>query len=137
MDHDAVPQDVNRTLGGYRKAVYARDPQGRIVPVASTGWEVEEIVTQQAADALREQAEVARQAALTGKGSPLIYWMYARRMDLPLLAQTTGWWQWQVRRHLRQPVHALPTRVLQRYAQALALPVETLCHCPTKADHDV
>ena len=107
MEREAVPQDDSRTLGGYRKAVYARDAQGRIVPVASSGWVVEEVVTTQAADALRQQAETARLAARAGTGSPLSYWMYARRMDLPLLAQTTGLWQWQVRRHLRQPIAQL------------------------------
>lgn len=49
MDIDEVPQEGNATLAGLRKAVYARDADNRIVTVASAGWEVEEIVTQQAA----------------------------------------------------------------------------------------
>jgi Cro/C1-type HTH DNA-binding domain len=130
MEREAVPQDDSRTLGGYRKAVYARDAQGRIVPVASSGWVVEEVVTTQAADALRLQAEAARLAARAGTGSPLSYWMYARRMDLPLLAQTTGLWQWQVRRHLRQPIARLKPSTLARYARALGLPATQLMQCP-------
>ena len=131
MELDAVPQDDNATLGGYRKAVYARDASGRIQAVASTGWEVEEIVTSQAADALRRQAEDARLAVQAGTGSPLTYWMYERRMDVPLLAQSTGLWQWQVKRHL-QPARfaALDARTLARYARALGLDVDTLSRVP-------
>ncbi|BDI07453.1 helix-turn-helix domain-containing protein [Sphaerotilus microaerophilus] len=134
MELDDVPQDHNATLGGYRKAVYARDAQGRIQVVPSTGWEVEEIVTTQAADALRRQAEEARRAAQAGQGSTLAYWMYERRMDVALLAQGTGLWQWQVRRHLDARRFArLDRRALERYARALGLPVETLLSCPGAA----
>jgi hypothetical protein len=54
--------------------------------------------------------------------------MYARRMDVALLSQTSGFWQWRVRRHL-QPRHfaALsPAQLLTRYADALGLSVPTL-----------
>ena len=134
MEREAVPQHDNPTLGGYRKAVYARDAQGRIVPVASSGWVVEEVVTSQAVESLRQQAEAARLAALAGTGSPLAYWMYHRRMDLPLLSQTSGLWQWRVRRHLARPIGTLRPAILQRYAQALGLPVEQLLSCPAQPE---
>lgn len=131
MELEAVPQDDNASLAGYRKAMYARDAQGRIQVVPSSGWEVEEIVNSQAADALRRQAEQARRAALAGQGSTLAYWMYERRMDVALLAQGTGLWQWQVRRHLDARRFArLDRRALERYARALGLPAETLLSCP-------
>ena len=122
MEVGAVPQEGNRTHDGQRKAVYARDAQGRIVSVASRGWEVEEIVTTQAVDALRALAEDAHQRARQGLASPLEYWMHDRRMDLALLAQATGIWCWRVRRHLRPATFAkLRPRLLQRYADALGL----------------
>ena len=61
MDLNAVPQEGNATLGGHRKAVYARDADGQMVIAASRGWEVEEIVTSHAVQALHAQAEAARQ----------------------------------------------------------------------------
>ncbi|MFT4174529.1 MAG: hypothetical protein QM639_18330 [Rhodocyclaceae bacterium] len=131
MDARAVPQEGNRTHAGQRKAVYARGEDGRIVAVASQGWEVEEIVTTQAVDALRAQADAARIRARAGHSAPLEYWMYAKRMDVALLAQATGLWRWRVRRHLRPAVFArLPARILQRYAQALGLTPDTLCQVP-------
>ena len=75
MDLQNVPQEGNKTLGGYRKAVYARDAEGHIVVVASKGWEVEEIVTSQAVEEMHALAEKARQRTQDGLSSPLEYWM--------------------------------------------------------------
>ncbi|MDP5240946.1 hypothetical protein Q9Q94_15495 [Uliginosibacterium sp. 31-16] len=127
MDIDQVPQEENRTLGGHRKAVYARDASGKMVLVASKGWEVEEIVTVQAVDVFHAQAEAARQRAEAGQSAALEYWMYARRMDVEMLAQVTGLWQWRIHRHLRPAVFArLSPKILARYAEALGLPAEQI-----------
>lgn len=132
MDLDHVPQEGNATLGGHRKAVYARDAQGRMVIAASAGWEAEEIVTNHAVESLQAQALEARQRVQAGLASPLEYWMYARRMDLPLLSQTSGYWQWRVKRHLRPEVYAkLTDAQLQRYADALGLTIAQLRTLPT------
>ncbi|MDB5800251.1 MAG: hypothetical protein JWL63_1190 [Rhodocyclales bacterium] len=131
MEISEVPQDNNRMLGGHRKAVYARDASGRMVLVASSGWEVEEIVTSDAVEQLNEQASAARRRVEAGLSSPLECWMYVRRMDLLLLAQSTGLWRWRVRRHL-QPAHfvKLSPTLLQRYADALGISVDALLHLP-------
>jgi hypothetical protein len=131
MDVNAVPQEGNATLGGHRKLMYARDAEGRIVGASSRGWEAEEIVTTHAVDALVAQAEAARARVAAGTASPLEYWMYQRRMDVALLSQTTGFWQWRVRRHLQpQRFAALSARHLARYADALGLTVAALQRLP-------
>lgn len=131
MDLDAVPQEGNATLGGQRKVMYARGADGRMVLVPSRGWEAEEIVTAQAVDALAMQARQARAQVLAGLSAPLEYWMYARRMDVALLSQTSGFWQWRVRRHLRPAGFArLSPRQRQRYANALGLSVDELGRLP-------
>ena len=131
MDLDAVPQEGNATLDGQRKLMYARDARGRVVTTPSRGWEAEEIVTSHAVEALVAQAEAARARVQAGASSPLEYWMYARRMDVALLSQTSGYWQWRVRRHLR-PRHfaGLSAAQLARYGEALGLPVDTLQRLP-------
>jgi len=122
MRDDEVPQEGNATLGGQRKAVYARAADGRLHLVSSAGWEVEEIVTRQAVDEFHKLAEAARQRVLAGTSVALEYHMYRARMDIPLLAQATGIWQWRVRRHLRPAVFArLPARLRARYATALGI----------------
>lgn len=131
MRDDEVPQEGNATLGGQRKAVYARAADGRLHLVSSAGWEVEEIVTRQAVDEFHKLAEAARQRVLTGESSALEFHMYRMRMDLPLLAQATGLWQWRVRRHLRPAVFArLPAGLRRRYAAALGIAPEQLERLP-------
>ena len=104
MDVNDVPQEGNRTLGSHRKAMYAKDADGKMVIVASRGSEVDETVTMQAVDRMHALAEGAQARAHAGTTSPLEYWMYAQRMDVALLSQVTGIWQWRIRRHF-QPHH--------------------------------
>jgi len=122
MDVNAVPQEGNATLGGHRKAMYAKDANGRMVIAASAGWEAEEIVTSHAVETLQAQAEQARERVKAGLASPLEFWMYERRMDVTLLSQTSGFWQWRVKRHLRPEGFAkLSIKQLERYAEALGI----------------
>jgi len=122
-----VPQEGNSTLGGHRKAVYARGADGKLHIVPSAGWEVEEIVTKQAVDDLLRLTEDARQRALAGQTSPLEYHMYRVRMDVPLLSQASGIWQWRIRRHFRPAVFArLSPALLAKYADAMGISVEQL-----------
>ncbi|MBS1162061.1 MAG: hypothetical protein H6R15_4480 [Proteobacteria bacterium] len=127
MRDSDVPQEGNCTLGGHRKALYARGADGKLHMVQSTGWEVEEIVTRQAVDDLNRLAEEARQRVIAGQTSALEYHMHRTRMDLPMLAQTTGLWQWRIRRHFRPATFArLSTGLLARYAGVMGLSIEQL-----------
>lgn len=127
MLESEVPQEGNVTLGGHRKAVYARGADGKLQIVQSAGWEVEEIVTRQAVDDLNRLAEEARQRVIAGQTSALEYHMHKARMDLPMLAQTTGLWQWRIRRHFRPAVFVrLSPALLERYASVMGVSSEQL-----------
>lgn len=122
-----VPQEGNSTLGGHRKAMYARGADGKLHIVQSAGWEVEEIVTKQAVDDLLRLTENARQRVLAGQTSPLEYHMYRVRMDVPLLSQASGIWQWRIRRHFRPAIFAgLSASLLTTYADAMGMTVDQL-----------
>jgi len=128
---DDVPQEGNRTMAGHRRAMYARDKDGRIVIVPSRGGEVDETVTLQALDRIHELTEEARARVASGQSSPLEYWMYAQRLDLPQLSQVTGFWQWRIRRHFKPRRFArLPVTTLQRYADVMGITVEQLKRLP-------
>lgn len=131
MDVTDVPQEGNRTLGIHRKALYAKDADGKMVIVPSRGSEVDETVTMQAVDRMNALAENAKVRVLAGETSPLEYWMYARRMDVALLSQVSGVWQWRIRRHFhpRRFEHISP-RVLANYAEALGLTTTQLQTLP-------
>jgi hypothetical protein len=107
--------------------MYARGTDGKLHIVQSAGWEVEEIVTKQAVDDLLRLTEDARQRVLAGQTSPLEYHMYRVRMDVPLLSQASGIWQWRIRRHFRPAVFAgLSASLLATYADAMGMTVEQL-----------
>ncbi len=125
MDAADVPQEGSATYGGHLKAVYARADDGRLGLVQSRGWEVEEIVTRQAVEAFEELTAAARERVRAGQSSPLEVHMYRARMDIALLAQATGLWRWQVRRHMR-PTARLSTALRARYAQALGIDPDQL-----------
>lgn len=135
MNTQDVPQDRNSTYGGCRKLLYAVGPGGEYSGVPSAGWEVETQATRDALAELERLKTDALQRATAGACSPLEYHMYAARMDLALLAQVTGLWQWRVRRHLAstERFRRLPQRLLQRYADALDLPPDSLLQLPSVA----
>jgi hypothetical protein len=122
MDVNDVPQEGNRTLGIHRKALYAKDADGKMVIVPSRGSEVDETVTMQAVGRMNGLTEDAKARVVAGETSPLEYWMYARRMDVALLSQVSGIWQWRIRRHCHpQRFGQLSPRALANYAEALGI----------------
>lgn len=131
MDINAVPQEGNCTLGHHRKALYARDDSGRMVIVPSCGSAVDEAVTLQAVNRMNEFAEAAKARSVAGESSPLEYWMWAKRMDVALLSDITGIWQWRIRRHFSPQIFRnLSPKLLARYADALGLRIGQLKELP-------
>jgi hypothetical protein len=127
MDAADVPQEGSVTYGGHLKAVYARTGDGRLGLVQTRGWEAEETVTRQAVLAFEALAAAALERMRAGQGSPLEVHMYRARMDIALLAQATGLWRWQVRRHLRPAAFARLSGTLRaRYAQAFGIAPDQL-----------
>jgi hypothetical protein len=119
---DEVPQQNAKAFMGHSKLLYAVDDSGRYVPAPCNGWEAEEIVLDQAIEEFRRLAEDAWQRARRGEASPLEYHMFRQRMDLVLLAQSTGFFQWRVRRHLKPGAFArLSDGLRGRYSDALGL----------------
>lgn len=115
MEMDKVPQDDSKIFQGQRKVLYATQ-NGSYQTATSTGWQTEEFATQQAVAELDEQTELARQAVANGEKSPIYYLMYKNRYDLQSLAQATGFWQWQIKRHFKPRVFAkLPEKTLAVY----------------------
>ena len=132
MREDEVPQDAeNSTYGGSRKLVYAQSGDGNFVGVKSAGWDVEADATRMALELIEQQCAESWDRASRGICAPLEYYMHYRRMDVALLSQTAGIARWRVRRHLKPKVFAkLPNRLLQRYSEALELPVDRLKTLP-------
>jgi hypothetical protein len=133
MEIKNVPQDGISTFAGGKKAMYATDDEGRYGVVASSGWEVEEEATKQALKELERLAGEAYEEVKAGRMSPLYYHMYAQRMDLIVLSQSVGMFQWRIKRHFRPSVFKkLSDSLLARYGEALGLSVDALKQLPEK-----
>ncbi len=116
---------------GRSKLLYAVDEQGRYAPAPCNGWEAEEIVLDQAIEEFQRLTADAWRRARDGLTSPLEYHMFHERMDLVLLAQSTGFFKWRVRRHLKPGAFAaLPEGIRQRYADALGIAAIELDNLP-------
>lgn len=132
-----MPQDASRLFDGHSKAMYAVDARGRYTTVESSGWQAEETATEIAIAEFERELAAARARCAAGLSAPLEYHMYARRMDLATLADSTGLARWRVRRHLRPRTFArLPARLLRRYASALQVPESELRSLPAGGGHD-
>jgi len=131
MHKDDVPQDNNPILMGARKAMYAKDDRGNYVVVPSNGWEAEETVTSLAVEDYELKRRDAFNRSSKGLTSPLEFHMYAKRLNIATLAQSTGIFKWRIRRHLKPKIFGrLQDKLLARYADAMGISTEQLRRLP-------
>ncbi len=127
MRIDEVPTQTRDQFDNQRKAVYAVDQNGNYHIVRSGGDEAEVAVTLEAVAWFEQLASEALVRVKAGQSSPLEYFMYRQRMDVPTLSQATGIWQWRIRRHLKPTnFRALSSVLLQRYADAMNISMQEL-----------
>lgn len=122
MKLDEVPQDQARAFAGQRKAMYAVDASGKYQMTQTSGWDAEIVVLDQALAEFERQSQQALRDVHAGRLSPLAWHMFRARMDVTVLAQSAGFFKWQVKRHLQPAIFAkLPAKKLARYEDALGL----------------
>lgn len=123
---DELPQEPS-ILDGHLRACYARNAEGRYEIATSKGWDVERIANELAVADVNARIAQAAAEVRAGTTSVLAYHMARAHMDARLLAAHSGFWVWQVKRHL-QPRHfqRLADKDLQRYADALGIGVAEL-----------
>lgn len=129
MDINEVPQDPMQYKGRetINKVMYAVDKDGKYTSVTSAGWMPEHIAMKQAWEEVDASLSEIREKVYAGKLSPLAYFMQKNLMDVALLANYMGKWQWQVRRHLKPGgFKKLSDDTLQRYASVLNTTIAAL-----------
>jgi hypothetical protein len=119
MKKENVPQDVS-SLGKITKEVcYATDSEGKYVKELSSGWDVKINALDVAWDDIAKRRNEAKQKVLANEASPILFFLEYRLMDIGLLADYTGFWGWQIKRHLKPEVfNSLSDKKLQKYAEA-------------------
>jgi hypothetical protein len=137
MKVDEVPQDDIKAYRGQTKLFYAVDESGHYQGVKSTGWDVERFATKLAVDELQLQTDEALIKARNKQVSPLAYHMARLRFDLTTMSQTTGFFQWQIKRHLTPEIfNKLSLKKLNRYTDVMKITVEELQSLPKEQASD-
>ncbi len=127
MKKEEIPQDLG-ALGKITKEVcYAVDESGKYTTALSNGWEVKSSALDVAWKDVHERIETARQKVLKKQASPILFFMELRVMDTGILAAYTGFWKWQVKRHMKYAVfETLSESKLAKYAALFEVSVEEL-----------
>lgn len=127
MKKENVPQDMS-SLGKITKEVcYATDSSGKYVTELSSGWDVKINALDVAWKDIAERTAKAKQQVLNGEVSPLLFFMEYRLMDIGILADYTGFWKWQIKRHMKPGIfNKLSDKKLQKYAEAFNVKADDL-----------
>lgn len=117
-----IPQEENKILEGQRKVMYIADEEG--FHTENYGSSVEEFATQTAVD---EFELLAKESLEKEDTSPIEYFMYKNRMDIPTLSSIVGMFSFRVKRHLKMKnFKKLNDKLLTRYSDAFNISIEEL-----------
>jgi len=127
MKKEDVPQDLS-SLGKITKEVcYATDESGKYVKELSRGWDVKITALDAAWGDIEIRMAAAKEKVLNKEASSLLFFMERALMDITILAGYTGFWKWQIKRHLKPGVFEnLPDKKLQRYADVFNVSIGNL-----------
>ncbi len=126
MEKIDIPQEENSTLGGIKKVMYAPNDNGEFEKF-NYGSEVEEYATKLAVEEYIILMEKAKEQIKNNQSSPIEYFMYKNRMDLPTLASVVDMFQFRVKRHLKADIfNKLNDKMLKKYANAFGITIDDL-----------
>ncbi len=128
MKLEEVPQDKsNLSKNNVRELCYATDKEGNYSTVLSEGWEPKTIALTNSIQDIEERIEIAKANVKAGINSPIVYFMELHKMDLMVLSDYVGIWQWRIKRHFKPTVFAtLNEKILLKYADAFSITIEQL-----------
>ena len=127
MKKEDIPQDTGAFGKITKEVCYATDADGHYTTELSKGWDVKNSANDAAWQDIDDRVRAAKERVLKNEASPLLYFMELKLMDIKVLAAYTGFWAWQVRRHMRPDIFkTLSDRRLERYAKVFEVRVEDL-----------
>jgi hypothetical protein len=135
MKKEDVPQDLS-SLGKITKEVcYATDSEGKYVKELSRGWEVKINALDLAWEDIEARVKAARQKVLNNEASQVLFFMERRLMDIGIVSAYTGFWKWQIKRHMKPAVFKkLSDKKIKRYAEAFNVTVDDFINMNVNED---
>lgn len=120
-----LPQDKGDLEDFTREVCYVKNEDGKYEKGLSHGWETKQVALDNAWEEINRVVEEVKQEVLDGKASPVKYYMELKIMDLPVLAGYTGFWSWQIKRHMKPSVFKkLSLKKLKIYADVFEISVD-------------
>jgi hypothetical protein len=122
-----LPQDPSVLDKFTKDVVYAEDDSGNYTTGLSRGWKVKADALNVAWEDIEQRIHDAKQKVLNGEASPVLFFMELRLMDMPTIAAYTGFWQWQIKRHIHAEVFKkLSDKKIKKYAEVFDVSMEDL-----------
>ncbi|MEY4521027.1 MAG: hypothetical protein RIT10_212 [Bacteroidota bacterium] len=127
MKKQDLPQDKSALDNFTREVCYVKNEAGNYETDLSTGWEAKKVALDNAWDDINDRIKEAQHNVRAGISSPIAFFMEEKLMDFTVLSGYTGFWKWQIKRHLKPAVfQKLSTKKLEKYATAFELSVSEL-----------
>ncbi len=121
-----VPQENNSTLNGQKKVMYGTDDKGEFKRI-NYASSVEEFATITAVEEYIELEKECLDDIKNDIASPIKYYMYKNRMDLPTLSSAVDMFSFRVKRHLQMKIfRKLNDKIIQKYADTFSIKIEDL-----------
>lgn len=127
MEEKENPVYKDKSYGQYRELSYSYGEGGEFEKTVGFHGETDRLVLQQAWDLFHERIEEARMKVLSGKVSPVVYYMEKNLLDPMNLSMMAGIALWRVKWHFKPGVFKrLRENTLKKYAEAFNITVEQL-----------
>ena len=118
MKKENIPQDRSALAKLTKELSYATDESGNYVTALSNGWEIKAEALDIAWDDIKHRIADARTKVEKKEASPILFFMELRLMDVGIVAGYTGFWRWQVKRHMKPSVFdKISDKKLKKYAE--------------------
>jgi hypothetical protein len=127
MKKKDLPQDPSVLDKFTKDVVYVVDDSGNYTTGLSRGWEVKANALNLAWEDIELRIAGAKQKVINKEASPVLFFMELRLMDPSIVAAYTGFWKWQVIRHIKPTVFRnLSEKKLRKYAEVFEISVDDL-----------
>ena len=127
MKKEDIPQDKSALDKVSKELCYAVDSSGKYTTALSSGWEVKTTALDLAWKDIDQRVLEIRKRVLNREVSPILYFMELRLMDFTIVSAYTGFWKWQIKRHIKPDIfEKLSQKKIQKYIKAFNVSVEEL-----------
>jgi hypothetical protein len=127
MKKEEIPQDLGALGKITGEICYALDESGKYTTALSNGWEVKSSALDVAWKDVEQRIAAAKQKVINKEASPILFFMELRVMDIPIVSAYTGFWKWQVKKHLKYDAfQKLSDSKLHKYAELFEVSITQL-----------